>query len=383
MTGFNDSNKLEASHYFILRRQNMAILEEKRKIQTANLELQACDFKKISRIYTPLNISEQSKANGFAFSKKLAKQTKFERKNISRAFFEGNNNFEYADLMQKFESDSAGSPTVGENSITIWIDAEHVNASSNANYIYLYFGREKRVKLLGLNGAFPAGAMLSWDLNQIDEWLEDNVEADLWDELALVNESGDGIKIDRIRAKHSGQTILDWSTDIWLDGSKLEEYGKIFLTGKILEQKLEQIDNLWVPQIHWAARELGKSDGTKYGSTGAWCSEFASWCLRKAMWDTPEGNIGSQSMENYFDSINRMYSHDQLIDGDYKLVAGDYIRFEWSNGGQHSGIFVEYVDDPDSPSDATTIRTIEGNASSTVLLTTRNFQNVLSVGNCQ
>ena len=361
----------------------MAILEEKKQLITASAELQACNLGKVSRIYTPLNLAEETEAAGFAFSNKLKKQVSYDRKNISRAFFEGNNRFEYSDLVRKFESDSAGGPTVGENSITIWIDSEHVNAASNADYIYLYFGRDKRVKLLGSNGAFPAGATLTWDLNQIDDWLEDNVDTDLWDELALVNESGDGIKIDRIRVKHSGQTILDWTTDIWLDGSKLEEYGKIILTGKILEQKLEQIDNLWIPQIHWGARELGKSDGTKYGSTGAWCSEFASWCLRKAMWDTPTGNIGSQAMENYFDSINRMYTHDLLIDGDYTLDPGDYNRFEWSNGGHHSGIFIEYVDDPESPSDATTIRTIEGNASSTVLVTTRTFQNVLSVGNCQ
>lgn len=338
---------------------------------------------KVSRIYTPFNISEQTQISGFAFSKKLAKKTGLRRKDISRAFFEGSKVFEHVDLAKKLASDSAGGATVGENSITIWIDADHPNAGSEADYIWMYFGREKRVKLLGWNDRFPAGYTLTWDLNDISDWLEDNIETDLWDEIALVTDSTDGIKMDRIRIKHSSQTILDWECGLWLDGSKLEEYGKLVLTGKILETKLDQIGGLWVPQIHWAAREIGKTDGTKYGSTGAWCSEFASWCLRKALWDTPEGNIGSQSMEDYFDGLGRMYTHDQLLDGDYQLVAGDYVRLEWSNGGQHSAIFIEYVDDPSSPADDTTIRTIEGNASSTVLVTTRNFQNVLSVGNCQ
>jgi len=105
--------------------------------------------------------------------------------------------------------------------------------------------------------------------------------------------------------------------------------------------------------------------------------------LQKALWNTPKGNIGSQVMEDYFAELGRRYTHDQLIDGEYQLVAGDYVRFEWSNGGHHSGIFIEYVDDPSRPSEGTTIRTIEGNASSTVLVATRQFQDVLSVGNCQ
>jgi hypothetical protein len=292
--------------------------------------------------------------------------------------------FKHAELAKKLVSDSAGGPTIGENSITIWINANNPTTGSEADYIWMYFGLDTRVKLWGRDRTqFPSGQTLTWDLNDISDWLEDNVETDLWDEIALTTDSGDGIKMDRIRVIHSGETILDWECGLWLDGSKLEPYGKLVLTGKILETKLDQIGNLWVPQIHWGAREIGKSDGSKYGSTGAWCSEFASWCLRKAMWETPDGNIGSQSMEDYFSSLGRMYTHDQLIDGEYQFVAGDYIRFEWSSGGQHSGIFIEYIDDSSSPTDGTTIRTIEGNASSTVMVTTRTFQNILSVGNCQ
>lgn len=338
---------------------------------------------RISSIYTPADISEQLGVSGFAFSKRIAAKTGPMRGRAQRAAFAGTKAFELSDLVTRLESDSAGGPSIGTNEITIWIDADHSNAESEADHIYLYFGRDKRVKLLGRDGRFPAGDTLTWDLNQVAEWLEDNVAADHWDELALVNESGDGIKLDRIRVKHSSQTILDWENSMWLDGSKLEEYGKIVLTGPILAHKLEQIEQNWIPQIHWAARELGKSDGTKYGSTGAWCSEFASWCLRKALWDTPEGNIGSSAMESYFSGIGRKFAQEEVLDGDYRLVAGDYVRFEWSSGGQHSAIFVEYIDDPSTPSESTEFRTIEGNASSTVKLATRKMRDVLSVGNCQ
>lgn len=338
---------------------------------------------RVSTIYTPADLSEQLGVSGFAFSKRVAAKTGPMRGRTQRAAYAGTKRFELADLAARLESDSAGGPSIGTNEITIWVDAEHSNAESEADHIYLYFGRDKRVKLLGSSGRFPAGSTLTWDLNQIAEWLEDNVATDLWDELALVNESGDGIKIDRVRVKHSSQTILDWECGLWLDGSKLEEYGKLVLTGKIMMHKLDQIDGNWLPQVHWGIRELGKSDGTKYGSTGAWCSEFSSWCLRKSLWDTPSGNIGSQAMEDYFAGIGRKFTQDEVLDGDYTLVAGDYVRFEWSSGGQHSGIFIEYLDDPSSPSESTEFRTIEGNASSTVKLATRKLRDVLSVGNCQ
>lgn len=335
---------------------------------------------KAAKIYTPLNIAEQAGVSGFAFSKRLAAQTRLQRKDISQAFFEGTKAFKHAELANKLAAASAGGPTIGENSITIWISTNNPTSGSETDYIWLYFGLDKRVRL---DGKFTSGSTRVWDFSEVSDWLEDNIEPDLWDEIALTTDSNDGLSIDRIRIIHSGETILDWACGLWLDGSPLEAYGKLVLTGKILETKLDQIDNLWVPQIHWAAREIGKSDGTKYGSTGAWCSEFASWCLRKAMWEPPVGNIGSQALEDYFSGLGRKYTHDQLIAGDYQLVAGDYIRFEWANGGQHSGIFIEYIDDPSSPSDSTTIRTIEGNSTSTVRVRTREFKDILSVGNCQ
>ena len=341
------------------------------------------NVEKISTIYTPLNIAEETRSSGFAFSNRIAKEVGLKQKDISRAFFEGSKVFKYADLAKGVALDSDGGPTVHKNEIEIWIDSEHPNAGSEADYIWMYFGRDRRVKLNVTGGRFPAGSYISWDLNDIGAWLEDNIQTDLWDEIALVTDSRDGIKIDRIRIIHSGQTILDWECGLWLDGSNDEEYGKLVLTGKILETKLSHIGGLWIPQIHWAAREIGKTDGSKYGSYDAWCSEFASWCLRKALWNTPEGDTWTQPMEDYFSGMGRMYTHDQLINGEYQLVAGDYIRFEWASGGHHSGIFIEYIDDPSSPTEGTTIRTIEGNSNATVKVNHRIFSEIKSVGNCQ
>jgi len=41
---------------------------------------------KVSRIYMPLDIAEETRVSGFAFSRKLARQTGLTRKDISRAF---------------------------------------------------------------------------------------------------------------------------------------------------------------------------------------------------------------------------------------------------------------------------------------------------------
>ena len=87
-------------------------------------------------------------------------------------------------------------------------------------------------------------------------------------------------------------------------------------------------------------------------------------------------------MDDYFSGIGRKIFRDQIMKGEYKLVAGDYIRFEWS-GGQHSANFIEYLSDSSKPLDSNIIKTIESNTSSTVVVrTSRTFKDHLSVGNC-
>ena len=338
--------------------------------------------KRPSQIRVPLNISEQSGINGYVFSTKVLRLAKLHEMKIPKSIAEGRKAFKYSAFAARFATDgTGGGPTVGQNSIKIWIDGTHPNAGSETNYIWMYFGRSRKVKLLGVDGTrFPKGWWMSWDLNSISSYLE-TIPTDAWDDITLKNDSTDGILINRIVIKHSSITILDWNCNAWLDGSKLEEHGRLGLSAKILSKKLGQVGNRWTQQIHWAARELGKSNGKKYGTSGAWCSEFASWCLRKALWDTPTGSIGSSKMEKYFADRGRKYTKSQILNKKYRLNEGDYVRFEWSGGGQHSALFIKYLDDPSNPTNNTKFQTIEGNASSTVKVATRKFADVKSVGN--
>lgn len=340
-------------------------------------------IKKPSKIVMPQDIAEQTGINGYFISRKFSSFTGLKQLTINKKEAIGKKLHKYASLAAQIASDGDGAPTVGENYIKIWINGSHTNAGSEANYIRMYFGGNKVVNLWGIDGTrFPKGWWIQWDLNNVNPagYME-SIHTDKWDDITMVNDSNDGILINRIKIVHSSVTILDWNCNAWLDNSKMEAHGRIGLTAPILENKLSQINNSWIPQIHWAARELGKTDGSKYGSNGAWCSEFASWCLRKEMWGTPAGNIGSQSMENYFNSIGRKYTKQNILNGNYTMSAGDYVRFQWSGGGQHSAIFMEYIDSASSPTNATRFRTIEGNTGSTVAVRQRTLSDVLSVGN--
>jgi len=339
--------------------------------------------KKSSIVSIPRDISEESGISGWIVSHKMRQLTGRKKIAISKKVALAKTRHPLATLAEQIASDGDGAPVVGANYIKIWIDNEHANAGSNADYIWMYFGTQKRIKLWGIDRTrFPKGWWLQWDLNAVNPpGYVEGIPTDSWDNITLINPFGNGLKIDRVKIVHSDVTILDWNCNAWLDGSKKEAHGRINFTAPMLSHKLSQVGDEWIPQIHWAARELGKTDGTKYGSTGQWCSEFASWCLRKEMWGTPTGNIGSQVMEDYFAGNGRMHTQAQLLNGDYVLSPGDYVRFEWSNGNHHSGIFRHYIDDASSPTLNTRIATIEGNTGSTVATRTRTFSNVLSVGN--
>ena len=69
-----------------------------------------------------------------------------------------------------------------------------------------------------------------------------------------------------------------------------------------------------------------------------------------------------------------------ILNGTYKLSKGDYVRFEWSPGSHHSAIFLEYVTDANSPSNATRFKTIDGNTGGRVAIRERTLVDVLSVG---
>jgi hypothetical protein len=277
---------------------------------------------------------------------------------------------------------ASGAPLIRENYIEITIADGNDTHGSLADHILLHFGDGHRIKLMGRSSTkFQRGDTLKWDFNTIQSFME-NIHTDAWDELTLETEFKDGIKIARVVVVHSGETILDWNEQVWLDNSIMEANRYIPLTAQILQKKLGSIDQNWIAQIHWAAREIGKTDPTKYGTVNAWCSEFASWALRKAKWDTPEGNIGSQAMENYFAGIGRAHQVSEILNGSYVLNPGDYLRFQWPDGGQHSGIFIDYHGNPATLTTATRLKTIEGNTSSTVRVRTgRTLGDVISCGN--
>lgn len=342
---------------------------------------------KLQDLFLPKDIAEQTglnawalsslnKANPIAINERIAKGTKaieFNRKRLTKAS---------APKMAFSQSADEGSPLIRENYIEITIGDGNDTHGSTTNHILLHFGEGHTVQLNGRPTTnFQRGDTLKWDFNTIQSYME-GIPTDAWDELMLETESGDGIKIDHIKIVHSGETILDWDQNVWLDDSIMEPNRFISLTAQILQTKLDQIDHNWIAQIHWAAREIGKTDPTKYGTENAWCSEFASWALQKARWNTPDGNIGSQSMEDYFASLNRAHQISEIMNGSYVLNPGDYLRFQWASGGQHSGIFIDFVDDPNNLTNNTRIKTIEGNTSSTVRVrTSRKLGDVISCGN--
>jgi hypothetical protein len=355
---------------------------------------------KVNKIIVPSLIAESTGLQGFAFSHKLFKTGKLRKLNTfanPKAAADKSLTASAAKKAVKMAKDADGGPGVGENYISIAISNDHENAGSRADKIFLYFGgKTKYLRLWGLDRSgerFPKGRRITWDMSvgstDPEDWIE-SVRADAWDDLMLVNKTGDGILIDNIKIVHSSFTIVDWPPPgeaVWLDGSRGEKYGIIGLADQILQKKLEAIpaDLRWVPQLHWAALELGKTDGTKYGTRSAWCSEFASWCLRKAgWWNAPkppnvDGNIGSKDMQDYFQGKSRKYTKQQLLDGEYRLIEGDYLRFN-----NHSALFIQYEDDGRAITDSRKrFIAIDGNWGSTVTLSSgsrREIRDLISVG---
>ncbi len=337
----------------------------------------------------PSDISEQSEINGWILSKRnrdagITIDDKLAR-GIRKVDFARGLKSPLSKTAAKTViamSSSSGSPLVRENYIEIEISDGNDSHGSNASHIYLHFGDSHRLQLNGRSTTkFQRGDTLRWDFNSAQNFVE-SVPTDNWDNLTLETPFNDGIKIARVEVVHSGEKIVDWHELVWLDDSTDERHQYISLTAQMLQTKLDMIDHNWIAQIHWAAKEIGKSDPVKYGTTNAWCSEFASWALRKGKWDTPTGNIGSQAMENYFAGIGRAHQVSEILNGSYTLNPGDYLRFQWASGGQHSGIFIDYRDDPSNLTVDTRLNTIEGNTSSTVRVrTSRTLGDVISCGN--
>ncbi len=346
---------------------------------------------KPSIIAVPEDHPEKYKISGFAFSRRFKKAAGITSQKVPETDRDWQQLLAKKTLIRRIESDSDGGPVVNDNWIKIVIDGAHRNAGSSADYLWMRFGSEHKLKLWGIDHTrFPKGWWIQWDLNECSDFLE-TVRADSWDEIHLENPGGDGMLLRRITIVHSGTTIVDWRCNEWLDGSRGEKYGRLGLAAQILQHKLSKVDKTWVPQIHWAARELGKTDWRKYGNDEPFCSEFAAWCLGKALWDVPEaaekadGRWGSRQMENWFEARDRKFDAADVTAKRYTLTAGDYLRvFD----GTHSALFVRYLDGdantgPRTPTLNTRIQTIEGNTSATVRVRERTISSITSIGSAR
>ena len=258
-------------------------------------------------------------------------------------------------------------PLVGTNYIRFYVSDDHVNAGSNTDYVIVRFGHRwgnddgstaYQLRLFGpWNGAdnvFPAGTRITWDLNGKVDFFE-NLPQDKWDEISFVTPSGDGILLDRIVVVHSGQEILDWRVHRWLDSPNETTLG---CAAKIRERKLEYVHNTDHAALAFGALEIGKTNGKKYGTGNLWCSEFASWALFREGFMTPYGNIGTDDMKAWFAARGRLYTRTQVKNRTYVPKPGDYLSLF---GGDHSVLFLEWVDPTDTIIDSTRFKTLEGN----------------------
>lgn len=291
----------------------------------------------------------------------------------------------YSDRVAETESFSAIAPratevpVVGDNRVTIFIP-NVTDAESGADYIYLCFNPDKKIRLYGtaISGGYEFRKNTTYIWNLSASVLE-TVNQDDWDNLCLQTVSSDGIRIGTIQILHSSEEILDWAPDVWLDSP-----GETFLglSVEILSEKRGELGNPTNQAVHCGVLELGKTDRTKYGTGTQWCSEFASWCLRTCGWDTPTGSIGTSNLMVFFNDLGRLYTKTAVKNRTYIPQAGDYVCV---NDSGHSVIFSHWVGGsvPATITDNTEYRTIEGNSGNAVRTQTRKVGDITRVGKAQ
>ncbi len=241
----------------------------------------------------------------------------------------------------------------GPNSVRLTVSTGD-EAGSTASFIDLLFDQHT-VRLMSPSGGFTPGARLLYDLTPLSAYF-DTFPSDCWDSLTLVYDDPDTLILSGIEVIRNGSRILAYSGEILLEGSGVS---RRCFASEILITK--QASCPGAPNgIAWHAfNELGKDDGEKYSPEfpGGWCSEFASWVMRRNGWNTPQGSIGSRHMREFFLEYDRLFTIDQVYSGEYTPAMGDYLSM-WMGG--HSGLFLSFVD-PDAPIEPSSrIITIEG-----------------------
>ncbi len=224
-----------------------------------------------------------------------------------------------------------------------------------------------------------------WAISFEGAWFT-GIPTDNWDRLYIRNEMDSSILIGYIEIIHSDYLILKKWYEPHSLGRATGLNQRLHLFRDISNTKLQTMFNFGGgflrnpklaenPIVCCGAEELGKTDGYKYaGHNKAWCSEFASWLLRRAGLDTPQGNISVNDMEWWFSHHGVLHTNVYST----ALSTGTYLNL-WNK--QHSAIFLEYVDEhPIYSNPNTQIRTIEGNAGGKVFLGTRLLSDISSYG---
>jgi hypothetical protein len=264
----------------------------------------------------------------------------------------------------------------------------HANAGSAVRSIELWLG-DFQVLLNAPAGGFLPNQIIEWDLNSTDcPGCWESMDPDAWDDVRLVTLSGDGLQVERVEMVHSNELVLETDVNAWLD----RRYGAVLdfslNTGM---KRWEEVDNTRSTVLYYAGQDLGQTGCVKYISTDhKWCSEFASWCIRKTGLSTPLPpgvNIGTVDMEDWFRDNGRKFTKAEVEAGDYNVHPGDYMTL-WATTneptGSHSVLFRGWdALAGRSPRNGDTFNTIEGNSGNAVRRRVRDWSDVVFVGRTQ
>jgi len=250
--------------------------------------------------------------------------------------------------------DRSLSPQSGQSTGSLIIGISPESSSGIVEHLELCF-HDTCIELHGPGNTFPPGMFIRYDFIGVNEILE-TIPVDYWDSITLVLPGDGDLSIAYVKITHNNSVMLQWTGLMELSSAGQTHWN---LAQAINNTKLDNLSTLPNGKAYWALQEIGKNDGTKYSETspGGWCSEFTAWVFRHNGWPAPQGSIGSQHMRAFFSDRNRLYTIQQIYDGEYVLQMGDYMSM--FNEG-HSGIFLEYIDSPDQPEPSTRILTIEG-----------------------
>ena len=211
------------------------------------------------------------------------------------------------------------------------------------------------------------------------------MDPDDWDNITLETKSYDGIKIRSIGFVHSSEIVLDTEPNAWLDRYYGTALDFSIDTGI---RRWEDVAFSRKTALYYAAQDLGQTGAEKYVSSDvAWCREFVSWALRQTGLNTPTGSIGTATLEQYFSNIGRKFTKQEIENGDYTLMPGDYIAIKPTSSsptGTHSVIFWTWREKAgQDPKDGDNFRTIEGNTCNAVKTKWRTWSDVAFVGRAQ